>query len=285
MFFDSKLKTKAALKDYKNISGYKENQKKTALHYLLVIFTVFYILVIPLLDTDQWCLDALEPQRGNLPIYGGIFLDCDTPAKQLKMPYSGLPSALPLVTAIFDLITLAFFSFVKWRRFKNRRKDEKLFYRDSIFAALVVISVIDIVVSLILFESYFVVGILRAPIIVLLYRSQQDFFWMVALNVKDSFAMLICILIWVFYFAAFGHFLFQDMMEGMMNFSTFTQSYWSMFVCLTVENYPDVMLFAQEKNSAYALFFVFFILVGCFYLLSVLLAVIFDNFKSRIDII
>ena len=70
-----------------------------------------------------------------------------------------------------------------------------------------------------------------------------------------------------------------------MNFSTFTQSYWSMFVCLTVENYPDVMLFAQEKNSAYALFFVFFILVGCFYLLSVLLAVIFDNFKSRIDII
>lgn len=78
-----------------------------------------------------------------------------------------------------------------------------------------------------------------------MFRTQQDFFSLVALNVKDSFAMLVCILIWVLYFAAFGNFLFENQMEGLMVFDNFLDSYWAMFICLTTENYPDVMLLAQ----------------------------------------
>ena len=55
-----------------------------------------------------------------------------------------------------------------------------------------------------------------------------------------------------------------------------------MFVCLTTENFPDVMLGATAADTAYALFFIVFILVGVFFLTSVLLAVIFDNYKNRI---
>lgn len=53
-----------------------------------------------------------------------------------------------------------------------------------------------------------------------------------------------------------------------------------MFVLLTTENFPDVMLLATAENAAYALFFIVFIIVGVFFLSSVLLAVIFDNFKN-----
>ena len=55
-----------------------------------------------------------------------------------------------------------------------------------------------------------------------------------------------------------------------------------MFVCLTFENFPDVMLEATATNLAYALFFIIFVLVGSFFLTSVLLAVIFDNYKNRL---
>ena len=192
---------------------------------------------------------------------------------------------MPTFSGILDLICLGFFSFVKYRKFKSIKEDKFVYIADTVFAVLVAISVIDIIVSVILFESYTLTDLLRAPIVVLLYRSQLDFFIMVAFNIKDSIAMLVCILIWVFYFAAIGHFLFADMMEGIMLFSTLAESYWSMFVCLTIENYPDVMLYAQEQNPAYCLIFLVFILVGCFYLLSVLLAVIFDNYKNRIDIV
>ena len=121
-------------------------------------------------------------------------------------------------------------------------------------------------------------------IIILLYRSQQDFFVMVGLNIKDSFAMLCCIMIWVLYFAVFGNFLFGNSVEGIMLFANFADSYWAMFVCLTTENFPDVMLLAQQDNAAYTIFFVVFILVGVFFLSSVLLAVIFDNFRNRVEI-
>jgi len=56
-----------------------------------------------------------------------------------------------------------------------------------------------------------------------------------------------------------------------------------MFVCLTTENFPDVMLEATAIHTAYCLFFIIFILVGVFFLTSVLLAVIFDNYKQRLQ--
>ena len=71
----------------------------------------------------------------------------------------------------------------------------------------------------------------------------------------------------------------------MMLFDSFPSAYWQMLVCLTTENYPDVMLYAQEVNAWYTIFFIVFILVGCFFLSSVLLAVIFDNWKNRIEIL
>ena len=55
-------------------------------------------------------------------------------------------------------------------------------------------------------------NLLRPIIVILLYRSQQDFFLMIGLNIKDSSAMLFCIFIWVSYFAAIGNFLFADIM-------------------------------------------------------------------------
>ena len=66
-----------------------------------------------------------------------------------------------------------------------------------------------------------------------------------------------------------------------MVFDTMSNSYWGMFVCFTTENYPDVMLLAQQKSAWYCLFFIAFILTGTFFLSSVLLGVIFDNFKKR----
>ena len=49
---------------------------------------------------------------------------------------------------------------------------------------------------------------------------------MLGLNMKDSSALIFCIFIWISYFAAIGHFLFSDSMQGMMVFDTFGDSFW-----------------------------------------------------------
>jgi len=43
------------------------------------------------------------------------------------------------------------------------------------------------------------------------------------------------------------------------------------------------MLMAYNTSTWYTLFFVFFIMFGVFFLMNVLLAVIFDNYKRRVQ--
>ena len=117
---------------------------------------------------------------------------------------------LPIFSASIDIICLAVYSCIKSARFRSRKKETYTMYRDMVFAILVIACFLDIIISLIFFEKQFIANILRPFIVVLMFRTQQDFFSLVALNVKDSFAMLVCILIWVLYFAAFGNFLFEN---------------------------------------------------------------------------
>ena len=190
----------------------------------------------------------------------------------------------PVFTASLDIICLLFFSYVKAIKYCGRKSDCYIVARELIFSLLVTISLIDNVVYPIILKKQIIGNFLRPMIVVLMYRSQQDFFRMVGLNIKDSITMLCCIMIWVLYFSAFGEFLFSNMMEGIILFPTFQASFWSMFVCLTTENFPDVMLLALQVSSVYSLFFIIFILIGVFFLLNVLLAVIFDNFKNRVEV-
>lgn len=54
-------------------------------------------------------------------------------------------------------------------------------------------------------------------------------------------------------------------------------------ILITTSNFPDVMLYAYAENTIYVLFFVIFVLFGVFFLLNLLLGVIFDNYKRRIE--
>ena len=52
---------------------------------------------------------------------------------------------------------------------------------------------------------------------------------------------------------------------------------------MTTANFPDVMLPAYEERYVYMLFFVFFLVVGMFFLMNMLLANIFNTFKLRLE--
>ena len=115
---------------------------------------------------------------------------------------------LPAFSAGIELVCLTIFATIKFMRYRSRKMETYNLYRDIVFAVLVVICFLDSIISLISFEKQYISNLIRPVIVVLMYRTQQDFFHLVGLNIKDSFAMLLMILIWVLYFAAFGNFLF-----------------------------------------------------------------------------
>jgi len=51
-----------------------------------------------------------------------------------------------------------------------------------------------------------------------------------------------------------------------------------MFVLLTTSNFPDVMLPAYGKNRLDCLFFIFYLVVGLFLLMNLLLAIFYSNY-------
>lgn len=211
---------------------------------VLVYFITFLFIVInPMTEAGRWCLDELKSERGDLP-RNSIFLDCKVASERLAVPYSEFPTTVPAFSGGLDILCLLIFSGVKYDRYRSRKNEQYTKYRDMSFAVLTIISIIDIIVALILFKRQYIANIIRPFIVVLMFQTQQDFFGLLVMNTKDSFAMILCILLWILYFAMVGNFLFKNQLEGLMVFDTFSNSYWALFICITTENYPDVMLLA-----------------------------------------
>ena len=129
-------------------------------------------------------------------------------SNKLGIPYSGIATAKPFFSQTLSLICLTVFAVIKAYRWRTRKLDKNTKMREIIFFIVTLIAVIDIIVCLVTFRRAYIADLLRPIIVILCYRSQQDFFVLVAWNLKDSMAMLTCILIWVLYFALLGQFIF-----------------------------------------------------------------------------
>lgn len=112
--------------------------------------------------------------------------------------------ARPWFSSAIHILCLLFFTFIKAKRCSKRKVDKEKNIRDIVFHSMVVISILDIIIANILFMPTGFAFLLGPLIVITLFRSQQDFFSLVMLNMKDSLYMLICILVWVGYFALFG---------------------------------------------------------------------------------
>jgi two pore calcium channel protein len=56
-----------------------------------------------------------------------------------------------------------------------------------------------------------------------------------------------------------------------------------MLILLTTANFPNVMLPAYNSARSNSIFFLVFLVFGLYFLLNVLLAIVFDNYKKRIE--
>ena len=57
----------------------------------------------------------------------------------------------------------------------------------------------------------------------------------------------------------------------------------SMLTAMTTANYPDVMLPSYYNNFYVVFFFMIYLLFGIYFLLSVLIANVFNKYKTRLE--
>jgi len=146
-----------------------------------------------------------------------------------------------------------------------------------------VLCIIDMIVCTIFRISPFVTNFSRPIVILIFMASSRQHLWSVIKLIQDSAILLMSIFIYVAFFSFIGFFLFKNTMEGYSYFKTPGTAFYQMFICLTTSNFPNVMLPAYYDNSLYAIYFIGYLIGGLYFLMNVLLATIFDNYKLRVQ--
>ena len=102
-------------------------------------------------------------------------------------------------------------------------------------------------------------------------------------DMKASFSILFTILAWISFFALAGFYLFRYTFEGNKYFLDLETSLYSMMTALTTANFPDVMLPAYYEHFWVMLFFLVYLILGIYFLLSILIANVFNKYKNRLE--
>ena len=96
-------------------------------------------------------------------------------------------------------------------------------------------------------------------------------------------AALIILFLILFSFAAYYLF-YESGIVGQSNphFSTFQESVYSLLVLQTTANFPDVMMASYAQSQWTALFFFIYNVLGIYFLMALVLAVIYNNYSDHI---
>ncbi|XP_013398841.1 two pore calcium channel protein 1 [Lingula anatina] len=90
----------------------------------------------------------------------------------------------------------------------------------------------------------------------------------------------------VLLFALMGLKIFQKRklknLDGSPYFEDYWESIWALYVLVTTANDPDIMMPAYDNDNWSALFFVVYLLINLYIFMSILLAVIYNNYKKHL---
>lgn len=76
--------------------------------------------------------------------------------------------------------------------------------------------------------------------------------------------------------------IFEDTLEGKSVFPSYGTTLYKMFILFTTSNNPDVWIPAYKASRWYSLFFILYILLGVYFVTNLILAVVYDSFKSQL---
>ena len=86
--------------------------------------------------------------------------------------------------------------------------------------------------------------------------------------------------IYMVFWAFLGTVMFYDTDEGRQSFSSLVESLWTLWICVTTANYPDVMMPAYNKSRIVGLYFVIFMIITFFFFANLISASVVNTYND-----
>ncbi|XP_065190162.1 two pore channel protein 1-like [Sycon ciliatum] len=194
---------------------------------------------------------------------------------KLQMPTQGhaLVELLLLVVLAMDL-----FMRMRWLKWRRVYKHKRIILK-TLFLAIMLTEAIAVAVRekshfritrclrpLFLLDSYYCMGARRV--------ARQ-----IVQSLPPILDMIMLLLFIMVIFSVFGYFLFSENPND-PNFSSFKNSFVSLFILVTTANYPDVMMPAYNYYQWAPAFFIIYLCITLYILLNLLTAVVYSTFQE-----
>jgi two pore calcium channel protein, plant len=87
----------------------------------------------------------------------------------------------------------------------------------------------------------------------------------------------------IIFYGWFGVVIFYNSDQGIRDFSNLIEGCWTMWICVTTANYPDVMMPSYNINRLSGLFFVSYMAISYFLIMNLLLAAVVNGYDETIE--
>ena len=102
-------------------------------------------------------------------------------------------------------------------------------------------------------------------------------------KIPEIIKILFLLFLVIFFYGFLGVVIFYGSEEGEMHFPNLVDAMWTLWICVTTANYPDVMMPVYNESRGSALYFVLFMLITFFFLMNVILASVVNAYDNELE--
>lgn len=238
-------------------------QTATALYVLLTFF-----------ELPHWC--SSKPALCYSPLYPSF------PINYLHVNTNFLVEMLIVSPIALDMFLCAF----AWG--KKMREAKMVAFR----FVMLLLSLVDIIYAYLTpYDWMRMAPFLRILLFIGYHVGTRRYFQLMASMVKELVTLTVLVVVYIAFFALLAVLLFPTQgagknigdAEGKTYMCGLMEAFWSLLILITTANFPDVMMPAYARNRIVAVFFMLFVVGGCFFLMNLVLAVVFNRYKDARD--
>jgi len=99
----------------------------------------------------------------------------------------------------------------------------------------------------------------------------------------DLLSILFLLLVVILFYAWIGVVAFFETPEGYASFSNIFEGMWTLWICVTTANYPDVMMKGYNESPLVAFYFISFMAITFFFVMNIILATVVNGYNDETE--